>query len=330
MTAERRSILIVGAGSLGSVYGARLARAADVQLLARRPHAEAVRRAGGVLLSSDEGSSLCPLRAEWRPERLAPADTVIVATKGHDTRSALAGLGHVLGGLELALSLQNGVDTDRPLADWCGPERVIGAVSMVGATLERPGHVRHTLAGTTYLGELPAGVSPRVRALAELLGRAGLPTVTARAIRSAEWSKLVHAAPTMTLTALTRRPLHRVLGDERLARLYVHLVREGAAVADAAGVAIADWPGMFPVRTLADATTDEALALLAARARAMADAGATAVRISMLEDVERGRRLELDAVHRALVDEARRRGVAAPLTAVSLELLDALAPATAS
>src|SRR3712207_2575087 len=100
MGGGRRSVLVVGAGALGSVYGARLAGVADVQLLARRPHAQAIQGAGGVVLADDAEERLVALRADWRPERIEPVDLAIVLTKSHDTEAALAGLDHVLGELE--------------------------------------------------------------------------------------------------------------------------------------------------------------------------------------------------------------------------------------
>ena len=325
MTPGAPRVLIAGAGALGTVYGAHIARAgAEVQLLARRPHAEAIQRAGAVEIEGPDGRWSASLRADWRPERIEPVGTLVLLTKSHDTEAVLAGLGHLLDSLELAVSLQNGVEKDDLLSGWCGPERVIGGMSMVGATQEGPGLVRHTLPGTTYLGELPTGVSPRVRRLAALLEEGGMEVVASERIASAEWSKLVHASPVMSLCALSRLPFHRVLLDRRLSELYVRVLREGAAVASAAGVELDDLPGMFPVRTLASAPGGEAVEEIRERGRAMEAAGNTQIRISMLTDIERGRRLELDAVQGFLVAEAARRDVAVPLTDTCLELLCAV------
>ena len=330
MTSGPRRVLIAGAGALGSVYGAHLARGgADVQLLARRTHAEAVRRSGAVHIEGPDGRWSARLRADWRPDRIEPVDTLILLSKSHDTAELLAALGHLLDELELAVSLQNGVEKDELLTAWCGEGRVIGGMSMVGATQLGPGAVRHTLAGTTYLGERPQGVSARVRALAALLEAGGMAVVVSERIESAEWSKLVHASPVMSLTALSRQPFHCVLLDAQLSALYVRLLEEGAAVAAAAGVELDDLPGMFPVRTLAAAPRAEAVAAVRERGRSMAEAGATGVRISMLTDIERGRRLELDAVQGFLVAEAGRRGVPVPLSEVCLDLLSAVDAARA-
>lgn len=325
--------LVVGAGSLGTLYGAALARAGvEVQLLARRAHAEAIRRAGGVVVDGPDGRWMARLAAEWRPERITPAEIAIVMTKSHDTRAALAGLGHVADGVETAVSFQNGVEKDDLLAEWCGADRVIGGMSMVGATLDRPGEISHTLRAMTYVGELPRGTSERVQRIAELLERGGLPVVVTEQVRAAEWSKLAHAGPCMTMTALPRLPFDRALQDAALADLYVRLLREAAAVARAGDepVELLDLPGTFPVHTLSTVAHDEAVALVRERGREMARGGHTNITISMLKDLQDGRRLELDAVHRYVVEEAGRRGVPVPLSRASLELLELLDPGARS
>ena len=244
-----RRVLVVGAGALGTIYGAGLSRGgATVQLLARRPHAEAIQGAGGVEIRGVDETWHAELTADWRPKRIEPADTVVVMTKSHDTALALAELPHLVDAVEVAVSFQNGIEKDRLLAAWCGADRVLGGMSMVGATLDRPGVVSHTLPGATYIGELPEGDSPRAQALGAALEAGGLRAVVTAQILSVEWSKLVHAGPSMTMTAVPQLPFHRALQDPGLADLYIRLLREGADVA-AAGpdpVEFLDLPGCFP------------------------------------------------------------------------------------
>lgn len=324
-----RRVVVVGAGGLGTVYGAALARSgADVQLLARRPHAEAIQRAGCVEVRQPEARFTVALRAHWRPELIEPADTVVLMTKSHDTVAALSDLQHIACGVENAVSFQNGVEKDRLLAQWCGADRVVGAMSMVGGTLDAPGRVSHTLLGTSYLGELPRGLTPRVRALGADLEAGGMPVALSERIRAIEWSKLAHAGPSMTITALPRLPFHRALQDPGLADLYVRLLCEGAAVAagDPDAVPLEDLPGMFPVRRLSTIERGQAAEIVRGFGRRMEAVGSTNVITSMLRDLQSGRRLELDAVHAFLVDEAQRLGIDVPYSRTCLELLQALDP----
>jgi 2-dehydropantoate 2-reductase len=318
-------VLIVGAGSLGSVYGGLLARAGhDVQLLAREPHARAIQAAAGLRLETGGKEQLVPLRADWRPERIGPAEIAIVLTKSPDTERALAGLDHVRGDVRLAVSLQNSVEKDEVLRGWCGAEPVVGGVSMVGGTLVGPGYARHTFDRATVVGELPTGTSPRVERLARLLADAGLSGVVSENVIGAEWAKVIHALPSLALPALTRLHLHEVLLSPDLAAVYVQLAREGVAVATAAGVELDDGPLDFPLRSIAAAAPDEAIGLVRAEGRRFEESGMTSVRVSMLQSIEKGQRLEVEAIQGFVVREGARLGVPVPANELCYRLLAAI------
>ena len=315
-------ILVVGAGSLGTVYGAALARAgADVQLLAREAHARAIQDRGAVLVDSFGERWDVPLRAEWRPERIEPVEIVLLLTKTQDTEAALRSLDHVRETVRLALSFQNGVQKNDELAAWSGPDTVAGAVSMVGATLAAPGHTRHTMNGPSFLGELDGSKSERVDRLAALLEAGGLPPVVTDRISSVEWSKLVHANPTTALPALTGLYLHEVFTSPELAQIYVEMVREGAAVAAASGVELEDWASLFPVRTVVTAPFMEAVEVALAWGAGLVTAGMTEVTVSMLQSVQTRRRLEVEALQGYVWREGERVGVPTPVTGLCYRIL---------
>lgn len=315
-------VLVVGAGALGSVYGGVLARTGmDVQLLARDGHARAITDQGGLHVRGVEDAWFAPLRATADPAAVEPAEVVIVMAKAPDTATALTGLDHVVPTVRLAVSWQNGLSKGEVLAAWCGPDRVVGGASMVGAVGIRPGAVHHTFTGPTFVGELPAGTSPRTAALAALLEAGGLPAQDTDDIRSVEWSKLVQVLPAMSLTALTRLRYHEVLLSSRLSRLFARLVAETAAVAAADGVVVADWPAMLPVGTLASLPEDEAAARIRQFGQTLVDAGQVHIKPSMLQSVERGRHLEVDAIQGHVAREAARLRVDAPTVTLCHELL---------
>lgn len=320
-----RSVLVVGAGALGSVYGAFFARAGlEVQLLAREPHARAVQEQGGLRLAESGAEELVPLRAEWRPELVEPADLVVLATKTPATRRALEDVAHVRDGLSLALSLQNGIEKDDALIEWCGRDRVLGAVSMVGGTMLEPGFAEHTFRGRTIIGELAGGTSERVEELAARVTRGGHELIVSPDVRSVEWMKLVHAIPTMALTALPRLYFHEALLSPQLARAYVALAREGARVAQAAGAVLDDESVLFPLRSIVTAPEDEAVELVHARGRLMRDAGMTEVLVSMLASVQSRTRLEVEEIFGWVVREAVRLGIPVPAIELCYLILSGL------
>lgn len=318
-------VLVVGAGSLGSVYGGYLARAGlDVQLYARADHAAAITTAGGLHVTGPDGAFHAPLRATADPAEVTGADVVIVLCKTPDTATVLAELGYLQGSSAVAVSLQNGVDAEGVLAGWAGADRVLGGVSMVGGTLDAPGRVSHTLAGPTFLGEHDGRTTARLARLGALLTAAGLEVEVTDRIASVEWSKLIHASPSMALTALTRRWFHEVFLAPELATLFLDLLLEGVEVARAEGVEVDDWPSLLPLRTLASLPRDEALARIDAHGRRLEAGGATAIRISMLQSVERGRRTEVESLHGVVVRAAARHGIDVPVTDACYRLLAGL------
>ena len=187
-----------------------------------------------------------------------------------------------------------------------------------------PGAVALTSAGVTILGELDGRPSSRVDRLAELLEAGRLRVLVSPDVRAVEWAKLVHAVPTMAVSALVRLPLHRCLVERPLAEVYVVLVREGVAVARAAGIEPDDEPIGYPLRAIAEARHEDAVTLVQEHGRQLERAGLTEIRVSMLQSIERGRRTEFDAVHGFLVREADRLGVAVPATRLCERLLAGL------
>jgi 2-dehydropantoate 2-reductase len=192
---------------------------------------------------------------------------------------------------------------------------------MVGGTLHEPGRVQHTMNGPSFIGELDGTSSERVARLAVLLESGGMPVVVTDRIRSVEWSKLVHGSPTLALPALTGFYMHEIFVTPELARLYVDFVREGFAVAAAAGVELEDWGSLFPVRTVATAEPDDALEVALAHGRRLVEAGMTEITVSMLQSVQRRRRLEVEAIQGYLSREGARLDVPTPLNDLSYRIL---------
>ena len=298
--------VIVGAGGLGSVVGGYLAKAGyPVTLIARPAHVEAIRDSGLEIAAADGRHLIREVQATDNPKAVTAADLLILTVKTYDTDEALKGVAHLSGRVRCALSLQNGVLKDRALGAVFGPESVIGATSMIGATLEGPGKVHYTAPSTTYVGEFDRRETDRVRAVVEMFDKAGLKTQAAADIRSVTWCKLNHILPSASLSVLTRLEFHRVLKDRTLAALFVELTRECAQLAKAQGIPLNDFPG-FEVKTVCEVPMEEAIAFVREHGQKMEAAGMTRVRISMLQDVERGKRTEVEEIIGYVVREAGR------------------------
>jgi 2-dehydropantoate 2-reductase len=237
-------------------------------------------------------------------------DYLILATKTADTASALESAAGVEVGA--ALSLQNGLAKDDALAQVFGAERVIGAACAVGAGLDAPGRARLTMNQATWVGEPGGGTSERVVRLAAVLRAAGFPAWSVTDIRAVEWYKLCMLLPGAFVTALSRRTYDEMALDEHLAPLWVRLLRETCAVANAEGITFTDPPGSpWRLGTWQHEPDDvvlEALRGIGERQRAAGEK----MRPSMLQDVLAGRRTEAADLAGDLLARARRHGVAVP------------------
>lgn len=288
-------VLILGAGAMGCLYGAALHRAhCDVTLVdVDREHIAAI-NARGLELDTRAGIALLPIPARLPDQVDGVADLVVVFTKTFQTDRALQGIAQAIGPATHLLSLQNGLGNDRRLATHAAPERVLIGVSTLPSDLVGPGKVRSHGEGGSKLYPAFGGEPEFAGRLADLLTQGGLPAALEPAIHEAIWAKAIFNATMNPLCALTRRT-PGFLGAHDESRALIHaLVEEGAAVANASGIAIAAQPihDLTHV-SVTDHATHEA---------------------SMLQDIKAGRRTEVDAINGAIVQAAKAAGLAAPLT----------------
>ncbi len=304
--------MIAGAGALGSVIGGYAAQAGgDVTLIGRKAHVEAV-RARGLEIDGVRGCHVIRnVRAVVDPREVGSADLLILCVKSQDTPEALASLAHLRGRIGAALSVQNGGRKDEELAEAFGPDVVVGAMTLIGASMLGPGRVLHTGNGGTWIGELDGRPSARGEAIADLFRKAGLPVEVHSNIRSATWCKLNQMVPAATLSCLTRLSLHQIYLDRGLATLFVELCREVSQIAERQGIALEDFRG-FAVKTVCSIPFEEAVESVIARGRSMVEQGVTQVRISTLQDLERGKVTEADHTIGYIVHLAATLGLAVP------------------
>jgi 2-dehydropantoate 2-reductase len=321
------TVTVLGAGALGSVYAAWAAEAGnDVTIVCRTEHARAVERAGLTVISADGSSRVVRMRATDRPGDVPASDLVCLASKAPATAELLDGLpGH--DGVRGAFSIQNGARQAEPLVARFGP-RGVACVSMVGGTLVEPGVVAHTLEGATYLG--PAHGVDRARGTTvagEIAATFGMPGAELREdIVSVQWSKAVLAVAAMGLTALTRMDYHRVFELPGARSAFLDLAHEAASIAAAEGIPLVDLPGPLRAAHLVSLPRDEALESLAAIGATLRSTGQTAIRVSMLQSIERRRPTEVGAIFTDLVELGDRHGLPLPrlrLVAGVLESVDA-------
>jgi 2-dehydropantoate 2-reductase len=312
-------IVIQGAGALGSILAAHLARSGvDVVLLARGARAVQVPEQGVIITGLIEAQVPVPVATD--PATLEGADLLVTTVKTYQTDTALAQVRHLNVGS--VLSVQNGVLKNEQLAAVFGPEQVLGAVAAISGEVLSDGRVLFTANRGLYVGEPAGRLSSRVEAIVRAFDAAGIVAIASEDIAIAEWSKFVSWGAVMALSVLTRLETWKFLSDAGSAQVAASMVREAVAVAAARGVAVDD-SGPLPSATIATADEKAACEAVQAAGRHFAEA-APRHRMSTLQDLDHGRHLEVEETLAFLLKLAREHGIAAPVTTEICGLVQAI------
>jgi 2-dehydropantoate 2-reductase len=303
-------IAVVGAGAIGGFVGAELTLAGEeVTLIARGAQLDAIAR-GGLRLVRDGAERVAHPRALEDPAAAGHQDLVILAVKAHAVPEVAARVGPMLGKDTAVVTMVNGIPWwyfhrhPEPWRDWIletvdpggrawraiGPDRAIGCVVYAACEVPEPGLIVHESDDRFTLGEPDGSSSARCRQLSEVMTRARLAAPVRAHIRNEIWIKLWGSAVFNPVSVLTGAALDVITGDPETRELCRRLMREIQAVAEVLGVRFG-----IPIERRLD--------------------GAAAVgahRTSMLQDLERGRPMEIDAVVGSVQEIGRRVGVATP------------------
>jgi 2-dehydropantoate 2-reductase len=301
------NIVILGAGALGTVLGAHLAKAGEeVTLLARGNRAAYLQEHGATITGLADFT--VPINVVTDPRQVKETDILIVTAKTYDMAEALASVKHIQ--LGSVLSVQNGVVKNEQLADVFGWDKVLGAMAAFSAEVLPTGTVQFTVNQGLYIGELPEGTSERVKTLAHALERAGIVAKVTPSIPSLEWSKYVAFVCLMAPAVLTRLETYKVLQADATASIMASVVHEMARLAKARDIVLEDI-SLFPTKTLSQLSFEETVAELRRQGDQFASQ-APAHKVSTLQDLEQGKRLEVEETLGYAVRQGAELGVPTP------------------
>ena len=316
-------IVILGAGALGSVFGAHLARAgADVTLIAREGRAKMIQEQGITITGLVDFT--VPVNVTARPREIQEADVLVVTVKTYDMEVALDSVAHLHVGS--ALSVQNGVVKNEQLARRFGWQSTLGAAAHISAELLPTGAVRFTANEWCGIGELPTGTSARVEALVAILTRAGLQVEVSPQIASVEWTKYVVVVSWMALAALSRLETYRMFQHPDLAWVAAKVVQEMTQLPDTLGIPLLD-KGAFGAKRLSRMPFEEAVANFRQVGERMEAQGATTHKVSILQDLERDRRLEVEEIFGYAVRKGAELGMILPTVETCYRLIKGVSEA---
>jgi 2-dehydropantoate 2-reductase len=296
-------VAVLGAGAVGAYYGARLAEGgADVSLVARGRHLEALRR-DGLTIVEPERTTTHRLLATDDPADIGPVDLVLFCVKSYDTEPAAGRLRPLLGRGTSVLSLQNGVDNEDRIAAAIGAQLVIGGAAYILGAVREPGIVDAAGPRRIVIGELrPGPPTPRITAIAEVGERAGLRVDTVEDVRVAKWEKYTLLVAFSAMTAAVRLPIGAIRDSPAARAMLRAIMAEVWSVGRATGV------------PLPDDLVDRQMALLLSQA----DDATT----SLYHDLVTGHRMELEALQGAAIRLGREAGVPTPSVEAAYAILE--------
>ena len=305
-------VAIYGAGAIGGWIGVKLARAGcDVSVVARGATLEAIQQHGLRLHTGGEELS-AKVRASASPADLGVQDLVVVSVKAQAMTDVALAIGPLLGPATMVLPAMNGVpwwffngfggkyagtqlkavDPTGAIARAIPPSHVVGCVVHAGCTVEAPGLVKNHIGNGLIIGEPSGGESPRVRELAALLSKAGFDTTVSAQIQKDIWYKLWGNMSINPVSAITGATTDRILADDLVREFTSRVMLEAREIGARIGVPIEQMP----------------------EDRHQFTRKLGAFRTSMLQDVEAGKSVELDAIVTVVRDLGQLTGVPTPYT----------------
>lgn len=292
----------MGAGALGTAFGGMLADAGhDVTLIGREKHIKPIRERG-LRISGIWGShviknmvAMSELNANCEPD--ADADVVLLTAKSFDTEKAMQELQPLIADNSVVISLQNGIGNEEIIARYVGKERTMGGTVITGFEMPKHGEVEVTVsAATTKIGELNNEITQRLRKIVAIFNDAGMPSDAVDNIQMHIWAKALYSAALNPLSAIFRVEYGK-LTDPHSFAIIEALIHEAFEVAKAEGV------------ELFGNNAEEYLAYLRREQIPPTEKHHS----SMLNDIKRGKKTEIDFLNGVFVTLGKRHNISTPV-----------------
>lgn len=329
MNKIRVKIGIIGAGSIGTLFGGYLASVKSekyfvkVILFCREKHAKAINNTGLRLTVDQKIKEIRNIRAFESPEKFMEAsfqesssfDYLFLTTKTYDIEEALTQYKNIIDSCRWFVVLQNGIGNEDIIQEYCTPEKIIRAVTSNGALLEQPGKILHTGKGGTKIGfpfihKLNLGIKrvdqaqKGLNCLTEILNISGLETKSVDDIIRECWEKVFVNIGINAFGALTRLKNGQLLENEGLKLLMAEAVKEAIKVAELKKINLSKTDYIEIMYDVAEKTSEN--------------------KNSMLQDVLKGKSTEIDFINGKIVKYAQQLGVKVPINETLTYLIKGL------
>ena len=296
----RMNIVVLGAGAIGSLFGALLSKKNNVLLIGRTFHVNAIRKNGlsiggktqlNVKISAKDSINSIPFSV----------DLLIVTVKSYDTKSAIDQAKQIIRDRTVVLSLQNGLDNIKTIEHVVERRQIIAGVTTHGAFFSKPGCIKHTGAGKTILGELDGESSERIKNIETVFNQVGIKAVVSENIIKEIWVKAVINSCINPLTAFFGCRNGYLLENPILEKNVENVCKESTSVANAYGIKLSYLDMVNKTKEVIRETSENYS--------------------SMLQSVRKGKKTEIDSINGALVNIGRTYSIDVPLNEILVSLV---------
>lgn len=295
-------IAVVGPGAMGCLFAAFLSKSREEVWLLDKDRERAARiNQQGVCIEGVSGSWRASVKATAEAKDIGNADLVVVCVKSYDTKDAMLNAKQIVTEDTQVITLQNGIGNIEIISEITGPENVIGGVTNQGATLLDAGCIRHAGRGETIIGRIDGKTPVGMRSIREIFNKAGLETRLSRDIKGLLWSKLIINVGINALTAITRLNNGRLVQFDGTHRILRQAVLEATRVAKRKRIKLIYDEPLAKVEAVCEATSANVS--------------------SMLQDVLRRKRTEIDFINGVIVRQAQELGIPHEANSVLLDLV---------
>lgn len=295
------NIIIFGAGAIGSLFGALLARNNKVLFVGRAPHTTCIQNKG-LTIKGETRLAIKASAVESIKDIPFTADLILVTVKSYDTQKAAKQILPALTAQTMVLSIQNGLDNIEKMGHIIEKNHILAGVTTHGAMFSQPGVIIHTGKGKTILGELDGCQSERLKNLVTTFNEAGIETRSNEDILKEIWVKTIINSSINPLTAVFRCKNGYLLENPLLERIVEYICTESAWIASAAGTPLCPSEMIQKTKKVIKNTTKNYS--------------------SMLQSIQKGKKTEIDSINGMLAKIGADHNVDTSLNSVLTELIN--------
>lgn len=297
---------IVGTGAVGGFFGAKLKLAGfDVIFLSRGKSLEVLKKDGLTFDTLGKIFKIDDTLFTDNPEELGELDYILFTVKSYDTKSAAEQIKKIITDKTTVITPQNGINNDVIIGDIIGKDKLIPAMAQVGVSTPKPGYVKHVSLGKLTLGEYSGEYTERVKGFETMLKKAGIEVIVSNNIQLARWKKYIWNCTFNIIAAITGLSLDKLLADSYLRELCRKTILEIKEVAESEGI-------IFDEKDVVEARIKMAEVM-------------GSFKPSTLEDLEKGKRIELDAFTGTVIELAKKHNLSVPINKTLYALLHGIA-----